>query len=163
MLHRLKFTFSVDLDLWRSKHANKGFHLGSRWFILWFSARWESRSLNYWRDCSSCDEKLCPFTFAVSTLASSQVEWLPQCGTLYIPPWVLLNPKSIGPSVGHHYGALGGKRGLVLWEIIEVTFLWMSELEPHLCFHCCGPHNWLKPFVSRLWGLLLILARTIIH
>ena len=38
------------------------------------------------------DEKIA-FTFAVSTLASSIAEQLPQCGMLYIPPSVFAEPK----------------------------------------------------------------------
>jgi hypothetical protein len=59
------------------------------------------------------DEKLFAFAFAVSTLAYEQYK-LPQCGTLYIPPCILLNPKSNKMSVGHQLGALSGKRGSLL-------------------------------------------------
>ena len=76
----------------------------------------------WWNSCLS--------KFAVSTLASSKREWLPQCRTLHIPPWSCWTQKKHRTSVGHQFsiGALSGKRGLVLWEINKVTFLWMSEL-----------------------------------
>jgi hypothetical protein len=94
--------------------------------------------LPLWMDCLEHDEKLA-FVFAVSTLAPQVKTWrLPQCRTLYIPPWSCLNPRT--RQVLGHFGALSGKRGLVLWEIIEATFLWMSEpkaetIQRAICYH----------------------------
>jgi len=90
--NRLKFCFLSPLTLER-KDADKGFHLGSLWACKNVSRnRWESHSFTKERPWAMM--KAFAFTFAVSTLASSQAEWLPQCGTLYTPPWSLLNPKS---------------------------------------------------------------------
>jgi len=82
------------------------------------------------RSLQICDENL-P-SFAVSTLVSFLRGALPQCRTLYTPPFFLtFEPKKTLISVGHPFiylvGALSGKRGFDTMRV-EMTFLWMSEV-----------------------------------
>jgi len=80
------------------------------------------------------DEKAFP-SFAVSTWAPSS-ELLPQCGTLYIPPLFLAEPKMSWTGVGHQFlGALSGKRGFGAMRVENgpsfgclITFLLKSTL-----------------------------------
>lgn len=78
--------------------------------------------------------KALPFTFAVSTLASRSDSPNAERFTF---PLGLAEPKKHKTRVWatDFFSVLGGKRGLVLWEIIEVTFLWMSELKAET-IHC---------------------------
>lgn len=51
-------------------------------------------------------------------------------------PLILLEPQVTRQVLGRQwFGALSGKRGSVLWEIIETTFLWMSELKAETSFN----------------------------
>jgi len=87
----------------------------------------ELKDICFWQTFEHDEKEMS--TFAVSTLASR--EQLLQCGTLYIPPWSCWTQKAIRPSVGHQLKSVRwAESGGRCHErfIVNVTFLWMSEL-----------------------------------
>jgi hypothetical protein len=85
--------------------------------------------------------KSLPFTFAVSTLASSKLEWTPPVQNALHSPLDPAEPR-IRTGVGHPNRCAERKAGVGAMRDNKVTFLWMSELN-------CS--FWIKSVDSLCW------------
>jgi hypothetical protein len=134
-----KSLFFVFFSVCETQHANERVLLG----LGPLAQRWEP-FIRRGDNCTSYDEKLCQFTFAVSTLASWSNSPSAECFTF--PSWSCWTQKAIRQVWATNKDWCAEQKAGVdaMWEF--VTFLWMSELlyqKPHLtvsltdCFHFC--------------------------
>lgn len=121
--------------------ANQGFSHSD--FILLYCM--VSRSLPLWIGLPWAWWKAC---LCIRSFHSSTVLRTPPVQNALHSPLILLEPQGTRQVLGRQwFGALSGKRGLVLWEIIETTFLWMSELKAESFFNSYWYHlllGWIR-------------------
>jgi hypothetical protein len=148
-----KSLFFVFFSVCETQHANERVLLG----LGPLAQRWEP-FIRGGDNCTSYDEKLCQFTFAVSTLASWSNSPSAECFTF--PSWSCWTQKAIRQVWATNKDWCAEQKAGVdaMWEF--VTFLWMSELEsrcPHLdlnsgCWQACFCFR--NEWAAYIWGLV---------